>query len=125
MAGDPIVNAFLEVDGDQIELDSVEIKPEDDAQFVTAMTRSGEPIGVSSGNRRYTITAEATIREDEDVDLHDLWESKSNVPTDVEFENGDTWAFSNGRISNPTPKANHGEPAKWSFDILCWGLQIS
>jgi hypothetical protein len=125
MPGDPIDRAYLEIDGDQIYCDSIDIEPEDDSEFVTAMTKDNEPIGVSMGNRRYRIRADITVREDEDVDLHQLWEDKENVPAGVEFESGKTWEFSNGYVSKPGISARHGEKATWSLELLCYGLQIS
>ena len=125
MAGDIIDRAYLEIDGDQVHCDSIDIDPEDDSEFVTAMTPSNDPLGVSMGNRRYRLRADVTVREDEDVDFHQLWEEKESIPVGVEFESGVTWEFSEGYISKPGIAARHGEACKWSIEILAFGLQIS
>ncbi len=125
MAGDPIDRAYLEIDGDQVFCDSISTDPEDDSDFVTAMTKDNQPIGVSHGNLRHRLTAEMSVREDEDVNFHRLLEDKSNVPVSIEYENGETWDWSNGVISKVGMAARHGEKVTRSVDILAWGLQIS
>ncbi|HHE72818.1 MAG TPA: hypothetical protein ENL34_11125 [Chloroflexi bacterium] len=120
-----IDRGYLNIDGDQVLCDSIDIDPEDDSEFAMAMTPDGEPLGVVSGSRRYRVRADVTMRADEAVDFHQLWVDKTSVPTEVQYEGGVTWAFSEGVISKPGNQSSHGEKAKWSIELLCWGLQIS
>jgi hypothetical protein len=121
----PIDRAYLEVDGEQILCDSINIDPEDDTDFVTAMTPSNSPLGFKHGNKRYNITTDVTMSDDEDVDFHDLWFEKTNVPVEIEYEGGTTWSFGKGVISKPGVASTHGEKTTWSLELKCYDLAIS
>jgi hypothetical protein len=84
----PIDRAYLDIDGINVACDSIDIEPEDDTDFVTAMTKDNEPIGTKSGNRRFSVSAKVTMTDDEEVDFEALWEEKTNVKVNVEFEGG-------------------------------------
>jgi hypothetical protein len=80
---------------------------------------------VTYGNKRYKIAADCTMTDEEDVDFHQLWSDKENVPVEVQYQDGTTWAFNNGVFSKVALASKHGEKTTWSLEILCWGLQIS
>jgi hypothetical protein len=120
-----VTRAYLEIDGEQVICDTIDIDPENDSDFVTSMTTDNEPLDVVSGNRRHRVRAEVKLRQDMDVDFHQIWEDEDNVPVEVELEGGDIYAFSYGRIASPSISARHGEAATVSLEILCWGLQKS
>jgi len=120
-----IDRAYLEIDGDQLVCDSITIKATDGAQHITAMTPDNEPIGISRGNRQYSVSAELTMRDDEAVDFHQLWVDREEITVEVQFEGGVTWAWQTCELSEPGLSAKHGDKVSWSLELLCRGLQIS
>lgn len=120
-----IDRAYLEIDGTSVYCDSIDIDPEDDTDFVTAMTPDNEPLGTKSGNRRFSVSAKVTMMEDEDVDFDDLWETKSNVKVNVIYEGGTTHSFGRGVVSKPGVSANHGDKTTRNIELKCWQRVIS
>jgi hypothetical protein len=125
--GDPIDRAYLEVDGEQVYCESIDIDLDDKTDWVDAMTKDNEPLGVVSGNRHGEIKATLAVREDDedDIDWIDLWEKKTNVTVVVEFENGRTFSFAKGVVSKPSEGAKHGDKATRQVELKCWNLVVS
>ena len=121
----PIDRAYLDIDGTNVACDSIDIEPEDDTDFVTAMTKDNEPIGTKSGNRRYNVTCKVTMTDDEEVDFEALWEEKTNVKVNVEFEGGTYWTFGKGVIAKSGIAAAHGDKTTRNLDLKCWQRVIS
>jgi hypothetical protein len=120
-----IDRAYLEIDGDQIYMDNIDIKMSDGTKMVTAMTPDNEPIGVVSGNREYAVSGDCTMQAEDAVDFHQLWVDKDEVPLEVQFEGGVTWAWDKAVMAAPGVKASHGDKVTWTIEMLCRGLQIS
>lgn len=125
--GDPIDRAYLEVDGEQVFCESIDPDFDDKTEWVDAMTKDGEPLGVVSGNRHATVKASIAMREDEedDIDWIDLWEKKTNVPVSIEFQNGRTFSFAKAVVSKPSTSSKHGDKTTWSVELMCWQLVVS
>jgi hypothetical protein len=125
--GDPIDRAYLEIDGVQLSCEDIDIKFDDGTQWVEAMTRDNLPLGVVRGNQKAEVSATVAMREDEedDIDLIDLYEKKTNVAVSVEFQNGRTISFGKGVVSAPNPSSKHGDKATYKVDLKCWEMTVS
>lgn len=125
--GDPISRAFLTVNGKKVVCESIEMDPDDGTEFVEAMTEDNEPLGVSHGNLKNTITAEIPMREGDtaDVDFDDLQETKSNVVTTVEFRSGRIHTFQKGVVAKHAPSSRVGEKVTRSVELKVWRRVIS
>jgi hypothetical protein len=120
MAGNVVDKASIDISGDILWADSVDIAPEDDTDFVTAMTDDNSPLGIKRGNERFTVTAEVTMTVDDDT-VEAAWEDKRNVPVVVYFENGVTHSFAYGAIAKVDLAAKSGESVKRTIEIKAWG----
>lgn len=126
MAGNVIDKASIDINGEIYWADSVDIDPEDDTDFVTAMTDNNQPLGIKRGNERFNISAEISLTIDQTGDgLETAWSEKSNVPVIVYFENGETHSFSKGAISKIGLAAKSGESVKRTIEIKAWDRAIA
>lgn len=125
MAGDVIDRAYFEIDGKQVYCDSIEEDPEDDTDFVTAMTPNNDPIGFRSGNLRYNLSAEVTMLAAEQVDFDKLWTAKRIVKAKVIFEGGKVHAYNKVVVAKPGTAAKHGEEVKRSIECKAYGRVVS
>jgi len=125
--GDPISRAFVNVNGKTAVAESVEIDPDDSTEFVEGMTEDNEPLGVSHGNMKTTITLEIPMREGDsaDIDWEDLQETKENVITTVRFRNGRTHTYQKGVVAKAPNSASTGEKASRSIELMVWRRAIS
>lgn len=125
MAGDIIDRAYLDVDGEQVFCDSIDIDPENQSDFVNAMTPNNEPLGIRSGNEQFDVKADVTMRATEEVDFDDHWHKKTIVKIMVNFEGGKTHSFGKAVVTKPGIAAKVGEEVKRSIELKAWSRIIS
>lgn len=120
MSGYVVDKASLDIGSETLWSDSVDVSPEDDTDFVLAMTDDNMPLGVKRGNERFTISCEVSMTTDSD-ELEAAWEDKRNVPVIVYYENGPTHSFAYGAISKIDIAAKSGESVKRTIEVKAWG----
>ena len=98
--GDPIDRAFLIAGDNELQCSSISIKGQNGKDWVEAMTRDNEPLGLAGGNMKYDVDVEAPMTEgqSDDVDLHELMVNGTNVEFVVEAKNGDTYTWAKGQV---------------------------
>lgn len=122
--GDPIDRSYLDLAGIDVSCDSIDPDFDDSTDWVKAMTRNNEPLGLKSGNRTCDCKVDVTMREGE-INFLKIWKDKTNVPCTIEYESGRSFSFSKGRIGKPSISAREGEKVTWSFDMKLWMLSIT
>lgn len=125
MAGDIIDRAYLDIDGAQVFCDSIDIEPENDSDWVTAMTPDNNPLGVRGGNDRFGVSADITMRETEEVNFDSLWQERTIVKIMVEFEGGSVHTYQKAVVTKSGTAAKHGEEVKRSIELNAWDRIIS
>ena len=123
--GDPIDRAYLEIDSTQVFCESIDPDFDDKTEWVDAMTKDNQPLGVVRGNQHGEIKATIAMLEGEEVDFIDLWEKKTNIPVTIEYQEGATLSFGKGVLSKPGISSKHGDKTTWSIELKCWNLVVS
>ncbi len=124
MAGDIIDREYLDINGIDFEVETLNMDPEKNSSIVESMTRNKHPLGVTSGNQHWVITADIVLKISQlsDMDsLDDLYKNDTEVPITVLQEGGNAISFQSGFITGLSETSSNGEAAKRSVTVTAWG----
>ena len=124
MAGDIIDREYLDINGMEFEVETLNQDPDDSSNVVNAMTKNNQPVGMSRGNETWEITADVAVRVsnvDNMVALDDLFSNKTDVPVTVIQEGGKAYSYEHGFVTGLGESSSHGESVKRSIAIKAWG----
>lgn len=124
MAGDLLDREYLDINGMEFEVETLNQEPDNNSNVVDSMTRNGQPLGMSSGNLKWEITADLVVKASQ-LDYIDALEqyltNVTEVPIVVMQEGGRSYGYTTGFVTGMGSSASSGESIKRSITVKAWG----
>lgn len=109
--------AYLIIDGENYECDSIKVAINDKTKPVQTMNRENRAKGYSRGVIEYTLSVEVPLDLDSEIDFYAMLEDGEEFGVNVEYEGGSTHSYMQCRLSKIDIDSKEGDATKYSLDI--------
>lgn len=129
MAGDMIDREYIDINGNEYEVETLNQEADKSATTINAMTKSNSPLGVAAGNVVYNVTCDIAVRASQiDAivgDLDEWFEDNDEIPVVITQENGKTISYAYAVITGLSDAATHGDSVKRSVTMTAWDRTVN